>query len=274
MLGDGGSGAADAGLERCSRLKTLLARHQDNQVEARPGLAAEASFDDSAEGERLHRYQERWHRSLLRTLAEIEELRDRGPLNHQEAELSVGPDSEPVIPIMEEVRLEPAVGGRSPLLRGSPPTMPVLVGGVPTPQSGSYPRPRSSGCACSASEAHPVKQTERGQDGVAAGDQSIRHQENCQNKPTEGRSTVVGQGPRARKLVESHARSALRTYRESHDPASARRPAASQEENAHSDSHANSTVATRPRPGGGGPAPDRHRGQLQSGRLDSPPGRI
>ena len=72
--------------ERRARLKTMLARHQDNQVEARPGLAAEASFDDTAEGERLHRYQERWHRSLLRTLAEIEELRSRGPLDDQEAE--------------------------------------------------------------------------------------------------------------------------------------------------------------------------------------------
>ena len=227
--------------ERRARLKTMLARHQENQVEARPGLAAEASFDDTAEGERLHRYQERWHRSLLRTLAKIEELRDRGPLDDQEMEEAfVGQDSHPVIPFMiEETRWEPC----------------------PTTEERDV------------NEA-PVKGTEPGQDGVAAGGQSIRQQEKCQNKPTAERSTEVGQGPRAQKRVESNARSALRTNGESHDPGSASRPVASEEENARSDSHANSTVATRPWPGGGGPAPDRHRGQLRSGWLDSPPGRI
>ena len=93
--------------ERCARLKTMLARHQDNEVEARPRLAAEASFDDSAEGERLHRYQERWGRSLLRTLAKIEELRGRGPLDDEEAEEDfVGLNLDAAIPFIEETRLE------------------------------------------------------------------------------------------------------------------------------------------------------------------------
>ena len=63
---------------RCARLNTELARYQACEVEARARLAYEASFDDSAEGERLHRYQARWGRSLLRTLAMLEELRGHG----------------------------------------------------------------------------------------------------------------------------------------------------------------------------------------------------
>ena len=66
--------------ERCARLNTMLAGHQEGEEESRARLAFEASFDDSAEGERLHRYQARWGRSLLRTLAALEELRGRaGP---------------------------------------------------------------------------------------------------------------------------------------------------------------------------------------------------
>jgi hypothetical protein len=64
--------------ERCGRLRTLLAGSEQSEAEARARLAYEASFDDSAEGKRLHRYQSRWGRSLLRTLAKIEELRDWG----------------------------------------------------------------------------------------------------------------------------------------------------------------------------------------------------
>jgi hypothetical protein len=53
-------------------------------VKARARLAYEALFDDSAEEERLHRYQARWGRSLLRTLAMLGEPRGRGRLEHQE----------------------------------------------------------------------------------------------------------------------------------------------------------------------------------------------
>ena len=105
--------------ERRARLKTMLARHQENQVEARPGLAAEASFDDTAEGERVHRYQERWHRSLLRTLAEIEELRDRGPLDHQEEEACVGQDSNALIACIEETRMKNSSHGGTGRERGT-----------------------------------------------------------------------------------------------------------------------------------------------------------
>ena len=70
---------------RCARLKTKLARHEGGEVEALARLAYEASFDDSAEGERLHRYQARWGRSLLRTLAVLEELRGHGSPADEEA---------------------------------------------------------------------------------------------------------------------------------------------------------------------------------------------
>ena len=145
--------------ERRARLKTMLARHQDNEDEARPRLAAEASFDDTAEGERVHRYQERWGRSLLRTLAKIEELRDRGQLDEEETEKDfVGQDSNSVIPfIIEETRLE------------SCPTEGRDVNDGPT---GSV-------------EAHPVEETERGQDRVAADDPSIRREDKVQNKLTD-----------------------------------------------------------------------------------------
>jgi hypothetical protein len=151
--------------ERRTRLKTMIVRHQDNEVEARPRLAAEASFDDTAEGERVHRYQERWGRSLLRTLAKIEELRDRGQLDEEGTEEdSVGQDSNSVIPfIIEETRLESCpTGGRD-------------VNDGPT----------------GSAEAHPVDETERGQDRVAADGPSIRREEKVQNKPTTVARTVV-----------------------------------------------------------------------------------
>jgi hypothetical protein len=61
--------------ERSARLRDLLAGYEQNEAEIRAKLAYEAAFDDSAEGERLHRYQARWGRSLMRTLAMIQDLR-------------------------------------------------------------------------------------------------------------------------------------------------------------------------------------------------------
>src|SRR4051812_20044342 len=136
----------------------MLARHQDDEDEARPRLAAEASFDDTAEGERLHRYQERWGRSLLRTLAKIEELRDRGQLDDEETEEDfVGQDSNSVIPfIIEETRLESCpTGGRD-------------VNDGPTGSVG----------------ADPADEAQRGQDRAAADAPSIQREEKRQNKPT------------------------------------------------------------------------------------------
>ena len=159
MLGDGGPGVADAGLRAAARLKTMLARHQENEVEARPGLAAEASFDDTAEGERLHRYQERWHRSLLRTLAEIEELRDRGPLDHQEMEEAfVGQDSNPVIPfIIEETRLECCPTGGRDVDEGPARSMELNQWrGMSGPMIGSRPMDRRSGPKKSAKTNPPL----------------------------------------------------------------------------------------------------------------------
>lgn len=165
--------------ERRARLKTMLARHQDNEDEARPRLAAEASFDDTAEGERVHRYQERWGRSLLRTLAKIEELRDRGQLDEEETEENfVGQDSHSVIPfIIEETRLESCpTGGRD-------------VNDGPT---GSV-------------EAHPVEETERGQHRVAADEPAVRREEKRQNKPTAVTRTAVKMQPYVDRPVGSKA---------------------------------------------------------------------
>jgi hypothetical protein len=127
-------------------------------------LAAEASFDDTAEGERLHRYQERWGRSLLRTLAKIEELRDRGQLDDEEAEEDfVGQSIDTVIPFIEETRSESCTTRGRDVDMGS-------AGSV-----GVY----------------PVDEAERGHDRAAADDDSSRSEEKRQNKPTARTETVV-----------------------------------------------------------------------------------
>jgi hypothetical protein len=201
--------------ERCARLKTMLARHQANDVEARPRLAAEASFDDTAEGERLHRYQERWGRSLLRTLAALEELRRRGRLDHQEEEAEgapVGQDFDPVIPFIEETRSESGCMGGGNVNKGP---------------AGSV-------------GADPVEETEWGHDPVAADEPSIRREEKRQNKPTADRSarreeivqnkptavrrTVVTMDPCALRPVEIKATMACSPCRESDQSGSAMRP--------------------------------------------------
>jgi hypothetical protein len=66
---------------------------------------------------------------------------------------------------------------------------------------------------------------------------SARHEENRQNKPTVERSTVVEKGPRVDGLVRNEAKGAHRPDRESDDSGPARRPAASVDECARSDSH-------------------------------------
>jgi hypothetical protein len=60
----------------CARLAGLLAARQAAEASDHDAaeLAARASFDDSPEGERLHRYQMAWNRSLLRTLDMIWKL--------------------------------------------------------------------------------------------------------------------------------------------------------------------------------------------------------
>lgn len=61
-----------------SSLEATAARHEAEraaEAEADEVGPAPASFDDTAEGERLHRYQAQWSRSLLRTLDALEKLR-------------------------------------------------------------------------------------------------------------------------------------------------------------------------------------------------------
>jgi hypothetical protein len=118
--------------------------------------------------------------------------------------------------------------------------------------------------------------------GLAGGEQeavtelgsAARHEENCQNKPTAERPAVVEMGPCVEGPEGNEATSAHRPDRESDDSGSATRPAASVDEGARPDWHANSMIAVRSSPGGGGPPMDRYWGELASGWLDSPPGRI
>ena len=51
---------------KCARLRPLLARHEEEERDNREDLPRRVSFDDSAEGERVHRYQAHWSGSLLR----------------------------------------------------------------------------------------------------------------------------------------------------------------------------------------------------------------
>ena len=56
-LGGGGRCGLEARRGAVAGLRTLLAGYDQTEREACARLAYEASFDDSAEGERLHRYQ-------------------------------------------------------------------------------------------------------------------------------------------------------------------------------------------------------------------------
>ena len=67
--------------EQCDRLSGLLEQHeagQSDDVAESVENAECAAFDDSPEGDRLHRYQAHWSRSLLRTLDAIHRQGNRG----------------------------------------------------------------------------------------------------------------------------------------------------------------------------------------------------
>ena len=193
--------------ERRTRLKTMLARHQDHQVEARPGLAAEASLDDTAEGERVHRYQERWQRSLLRTLAEIGELRSRGPLDDQEAEAAcMGHDSHPVL-AFEEYANSVIACIEDRRLQSCPPTGGRDVNEGPD-------------------EAHRVEETERGYHRVTVDDPPLRREQKRQNKRTAVTRTVVRTKPCALGPLGNKATMARSICRRSHESGQDCRPRA------------------------------------------------
>ena len=84
--------------EECARLRPLLARHEEEERDNRDDLPRRFSFDDSAEGERVHRYQAHWSRTLLRTLAE---LRDHRGLPEPEARLEPATGAVPPSPPVE-----------------------------------------------------------------------------------------------------------------------------------------------------------------------------
>ena len=62
--------------ENYQRLTKLLARREAQEI-VEDESDEEAAFDDSPEGERLHRYQNHWSRMLKRTLDEFDRLHER-----------------------------------------------------------------------------------------------------------------------------------------------------------------------------------------------------
>jgi hypothetical protein len=193
--------------ERRARLKTMLARHQEGEEEARPRLAAEASFDDSAEGERVHRYQERWGRALLKTLGEIHLLRERG-------EAVVGPESPPDEGWMSRACMR-------------------LAAEESERQESFEPAEEASGgeeCVrdLTSDFATPVcdePSSSEAEAGPECGDQEevtnqrspARQKENGQNKPTAERKTLVHKGLCAHVLVARKSTGERRTDPESGD---------------------------------------------------------
>lgn len=93
---------------RLAEIDRLIERRVCERAEEEASDRAAAvpdAFDDSPEGERLHRYQTNWSRSLLRTLAAIEQLRhaaDERPEQTQPAEAKPQPDQE--LEPVDEVR--------------------------------------------------------------------------------------------------------------------------------------------------------------------------
>jgi hypothetical protein len=61
--------------EQCTRLEELRTAHEAEEADEATDVPEGSAFDDSAEGERLHRYQMHWHRSLLRTIDAIAKLK-------------------------------------------------------------------------------------------------------------------------------------------------------------------------------------------------------
>ena len=62
--------------ENYQRLQKLMARRDATEV-VEDESDEEAAFDDSPEGERLHRYQNHWSRMLKRTFDEFDRLHDQ-----------------------------------------------------------------------------------------------------------------------------------------------------------------------------------------------------
>jgi hypothetical protein len=119
--------------EQCARLESLLAGHEAEETPEEPAdLAERAAFDDSAEGERLHRYQTHWSRTLLRTLDALARLRKSGE-QEEPADRGAGPasrDQSCHSVHQEEARLE------------SCPTPQARSESCPTPQARSVPARR------------------------------------------------------------------------------------------------------------------------------------
>jgi hypothetical protein len=210
--------------ERCARLRSLLAGYEQSEAEARARLAFEASFDDSAEGERLHRYQARWGRSLLRTLASLEELRgrseagtgrgspsDEGRMSHGcmqlDADESEGQES--FEPGEETTGREDCVRDLTSDVVSSICDEPCSSEAGAGPAGGEREADSNQGSSARHQENCQNKPTEERSTGdreaVTNQGSSVRHEENCQNKATVEPSTVVGEGPRALRLVESEA---------------------------------------------------------------------
>jgi hypothetical protein len=214
--------------EHRARLDGIAARWEAEEANARAGLATEAAFDDTAEGERLHRYQARWGRSLLRTLAMLGELRrrDEGGMGRGFQQDEVGmshgctQNEDRISHRCTQMDTDQREGQGS---HDSGEESPVRA------------RDLTSDCARSScvepcsSDAGPELaggETGTGAVKVTAPVSATGREERRQNKPNTRTRTVVRMGPCVEWPVGNKANGAHRLYRESDETGTAMRPGA------------------------------------------------
>jgi hypothetical protein len=169
--------------DQLAKLEPKLARFEEDEAEAGVDLPLRSSFDDSAEGERLHRYQMHWSRSLLRTLASIENLRD-------------APEAEPITATPADAM---------------PPSL-------PSPP----PRPAPEDASPAEAPVMPIAENAISPNKPTAEETTSRGAEVCVKNPDSSKATaaVAGTSPDARLMAPkaSHAQRDLRQRSRSRPP--------------------------------------------------------
>ena len=125
--------------EEITRLSVLVAQFEaeadETDDEHEGDEQDQLAFDDSPEGDRLHRYQAHWSRSLLRTIEAIARLKKRGDggeQGHAEGE----PDEPPmqVPPLIDSAPTKPD-STRGAMQRGPNPSLALRAHDPPKPDS-------------------------------------------------------------------------------------------------------------------------------------------
>ena len=122
--------------EECTRLSELVARFEaeadETDDEHEGDEQDQLAFDDSPEGDRLHRYQAHWSRSLLRTIEAIARLKKRG--DGGEPGDGGGEPDEPLMqvpPLMDSVPSKPDSSSGD-MQRGHNPSLALRAHDAPT----------------------------------------------------------------------------------------------------------------------------------------------